>query len=54
MRERRFLVVRCAYSFGTVANITDGIPNLGEHPKLKSSGRVYGLFETPDHRPKMR
>ena len=44
----------CTYPFGTVVDIADGIPDPGEHPKLKSSGREDGLLETPDERPTMR
>jgi len=48
------MVMRCTHPFGTVIDIAVRIPNLAEHPKLESSGRVDGLLETPDHRPTMR
>ena len=50
----RVFMVRFTYPFGTVVDIADGIPDPGEHPKLKSSGREDGLLETPDQRPTMR
>ena len=43
-----------AYPFGTILDITAGIPYFAEHPELKSGGRVNGLLETPYHRPATR